>query len=62
MISVVCMERGGPAVAAPKDAPGFGSRLLRSSVVGQLGGSLAVDWAVEGAVVTLKLDKERLSH
>jgi two-component sensor histidine kinase len=62
MISVVWMERGGPAVAPPKDAPGFGSRLLRSSVVGQLGGSLAVDWAVEGAVVTLKLDKERLSH
>ncbi|MGZ8995385.1 MAG: hypothetical protein ACXW3P_02660, partial [Rhodospirillales bacterium] len=41
-------ERDGPAVAAAPTARGFGSLLTRSSVEGQLGGSIVYDWARSG--------------
>jgi two-component sensor histidine kinase len=55
-------ERGGPEVVEPTGPAGFGSRLLNRSVAGQLGGSLAYDWSAGGVVVTLRLDKSRLSR
>lgn len=54
-------ERGGPAVSEPTGPAGFGSRLVNRSIAGQLAGSLAYDWSAEGLVVTLRMDKSRLS-
>lgn len=45
-------ERGGPAVAPPSRA-GFGSRLIKSAVEGELRGHSEVDYAATGVVCRL---------
>lgn len=60
-ISLIWMERGGPAVAAPPGAQGFGSKLVQRSISRQLGGSIEHDWSEEGLVVTVQLNRARLS-
>jgi PAS domain S-box-containing protein len=52
-------EAGGPPVTPPRHA-GFGSRLARLTIEGQLGGDLAQDWRAEGLVVVLSLPLDRL--
>jgi two-component sensor histidine kinase len=54
-------ERGGPPVEAPGSAEGYGSKLVRRSISGQLGGSITYDWSAEGVVVVLTLKSERLA-
>ncbi len=54
-------ERGGPLVSAPTGSGGFGSKLLARSVADQLGGSIAYEWPTEGAEITLRISKARLS-
>jgi two-component sensor histidine kinase len=54
-------ERGGPSVVAPTGPQGFGSKLVTLSVSGQLGGSIDIDWQTEGAVVTLRINKNYLA-
>jgi two-component sensor histidine kinase len=61
-IDLVWMERGGPPVEEPPKAEGFGSKLVRRSVSRQLGGTIEHDWLPGGLVVTVKLDREKLSH
>jgi two-component sensor histidine kinase len=56
------IERGGPPVEAPNDNEGFGSKLIRRSVAGQLGGSIAYDWSPGGLIITLKMRRNRLSR
>jgi two-component sensor histidine kinase len=46
-------ERGGPPIAGAPQRQGFGSRLLDTTVRGQLGGRLDCDWAPEGLRCTL---------
>jgi two-component system CheB/CheR fusion protein len=48
-------EQGGPPLERPPDSEGFGTRLVRATVQGQLGGELARDWRPEGLVVRLSL-------
>ena len=60
-VLVVWTERGGPSAIAPAAKPGFGSRLVAQSMSGQLGGSAAYDWLVEGLVITLRMSKARLA-
>ncbi len=48
-----------PVVSGSRTA-GFGSRLVVASVEDQLGGTIDVDWAAYGIVVTLKINKARL--
>ena len=55
------LERGGPEVEQPGAAEGFGSKLIRRSVVGQLGGSIAYEWSPGGVIVTLVMRRDRLS-
>jgi two-component sensor histidine kinase len=55
------LERGGPAVKAPPEASGFGSKLVQRSVFQQLGGAINYDWREEGLVATLLLDREKLA-
>ena len=59
----VCMvwtERGGPAVES-KGREGYGTRLLKRSVAGQLGGSIETDWSDDGIIVTLKMNAHNLA-
>src|SRR5687768_7268147 len=60
-IAIVRTERGGPAVVAPEAAGGYGSRLIARVLANQLGGSIERDWSPEGAIITLKMNKERLA-
>ncbi len=53
-------ERGGPAIIAPLEKKGFGSRLMELSAKGQLGGDLRMDWSHPGglqATLTALLDR-----
>lgn len=61
-VTVIWTERGGPAVAAPSGAGGFGSKLVQRSLSGQMAGSINYEWLQAGVVVTLKMSKKRLSQ
>ncbi|MEO7383473.1 MAG: chemotaxis protein CheB [Novosphingobium sp.] len=54
-------ERGGPAIAGPPEREGFGSKLARTSVSGQLDGKLTFDWKPEGLTVRVSAPMERLA-
>ena len=56
------IERGGPPVAAPKDAEGFGGTLSRIAVSDQLGGEIARDWRSEGLTIRLSVPRSRLAE
>ena len=60
-LTIVWAERGGPKVATPAGAAGYGSRLVERSITGHLRGSIVYDWAEEGLVVTLVIDPGRLA-
>jgi len=55
------LERGGPEVKPPGEAEGFGSKLVRRSVAGQLGGAIAYEWSAAGVIITLKMSRDRLT-
>ncbi|MFZ9395654.1 MAG: sensor histidine kinase [Erythrobacter sp.] len=59
-LRIVWRERGGPPIAAPPGHSGFGSRLIRSVVTGQLGGSIEQSWPGEGLELTITLPRGRL--
>jgi len=61
-IVMVWTERGGPTVVAPRELRGFGSELLRRSITSQLKGSIEHNWSEEGAIISLRLDRERLEQ
>lgn len=61
-VTIVWTERGGPPVEAPAEGNGFGSKLLKRSVSSGLNGSIEHNWSAEGAIITLRIDKERLLH
>jgi two-component sensor histidine kinase len=55
------VERGGPEIVEAPSQEGFGRKLVERSISQQLGGSIHADWLPEGAVVTLRVSKSRLS-
>lgn len=58
---IVCWaERGGPRIAAAPGSMGFGSSLVETTVVHQLGGQLDYDWRPDGLTVTLSIPADRL--
>jgi PAS domain S-box-containing protein len=60
----VCLqwaELGGPALNGPPKEEGFGSRLARMSVTGQLGGEFLREWKSSGLLVHLVLPRDRLA-
>ncbi len=59
-VTIKWIEKGGPVVAVPRGQAGFGSKLVNTSITGQLGGSIAFDWPPTGAVITLRVSKARL--
>ena len=58
-VEITWREHGGPEVSPPK-GQGYGSRLVASAVAGQLGGTIDVQWPLEGIVVILRTSKARL--
>jgi len=54
-------ESGGPALIKPVTS-GFGTTLIRRSVEGQLGGTVAYDWAPGGLKVHILLPLAKLVH
>lgn len=60
-IEIRWSERGGPGVQIPEGAGGYGSKLLRRTLSGHLGGTIEHDWAPDGLLVALRLDVGRLS-
>jgi two-component sensor histidine kinase len=60
-LSLIWMERGGPAVKAPPQGEGYGSKLVQRSVSRQLGGTIEHNWSEDGLVVTVHLDRSKLS-
>jgi PAS domain S-box-containing protein len=53
-------ERGGPRLDRAINQEGFGSSLARTAVQGQLGGTIAHDWAPEGLTIRLSFARDRL--
>lgn len=54
-------ERGGPPVVAPAKA-GYGSKLTTRVIQAELDGTITREWPEEGAVVTVRMRKDRLSN
>jgi two-component sensor histidine kinase len=61
-VVVAWTERGGPPVAAPAAAAGFGSKMVARGVANQLGGSIDFDWSKEGLVAKLRMRRDRLTE
>lgn len=61
-VSLIWMERGGPPVDAPPKGEGFGSKLMQRTVTRQLGGTIKYDWLEGGLVVTVQLNRSKLSE
>ena len=59
-VTIVWTESGGPRVQQPSEAPGYGTKLVERSVIGQLRGAIDYDWVAEGLVVTLRVNPDRL--
>ncbi len=57
---ITWLEHGGPEVRKPAGLGGFGSRLVQRSVAA-LRGTIDYDWPDTGLIVTLRLDRERLT-
>jgi PAS domain S-box-containing protein len=57
---LVWAERGGPPVAGPPPAEGFGSLLARRSITSDLEGTLEADWAPEGLTIRVTMPAGRL--
>ncbi len=59
-VVLVWTEHGGPTVSNPTGEGGFGSKLINRVMGTQLGGTITCDWAIDGVVVTLTMDRARL--
>jgi two-component sensor histidine kinase len=55
-------ENGGPALAGPPKAQGFGTVLSNHSVRAQLGGTISHAWNSSGLIVDLSVPLERLNR
>ena len=60
-IVMVWTERGGPLVEAPTGEGGFGSKMVARVLASHLGGSIDRAWSPEGAIVTVRMNQQRLA-
>ena len=59
-VIIVWTEKNGPRLTVPRGQAGFGSKLVHTSITGQLGGIITFQWPAEGAIVTLRVSKALL--
>ncbi len=60
-IVLVWTERGGPHVFPPEGKGGYGSKMVERVLANHLSGTIDRNWSPEGAIVTLRMSKERLA-
>lgn len=60
-VRIIWTEQGGPEIAMPTGQPGYGSKLVRRTVEGSLGGSISYEWSRCGALVTLDVNAKILA-
>jgi two-component sensor histidine kinase len=60
-ITLIWTERGGPEVAVRRDHEGFGSKLIKRSIVDYLEGSISFDWPQDGVIVTMRVPQAALA-
>ena len=58
-LRLLWVETGGPPLAGPPSRPRFGSRVMRGTVVDQLGGQLLLRWPQSGLVCEIVLPAGR---
>jgi two-component sensor histidine kinase len=61
-LKITWAETGGPAVEAPPQMHGFGSKMLAKSASQHLAGTIVHDWQPTGLVVTLTARLSRLAE
>lgn len=61
-VRIIWTEHGGPEVKHPGEQEGYGSKLVRRTVEGPLGGSIGYEWTASGVLVTLEVHAERLAN
>jgi PAS domain S-box-containing protein len=59
-LTLTWRERGGPAVTTPPAHRGFGTSLIQSTVVRQLGGGLEMRWEATGLRCTISLPPKQI--
>lgn len=57
---VTWQEQGGPKVTEPKGL-GFGSKLIKSTIVGSLSGEISNDWGTDGLISEFVFDYDQLT-
>ena len=55
-------EQGGPPVKPPEGPGGYGSQMVERAMARQLDGDIEKDWAPQGLVVRLRMNKERVAR
>lgn len=60
MLRLSWTERGGPALLAPPERGGFGSRVIEATVKSQLGGAAEMHWDVEGLRCEIAVPSDRV--
>jgi two-component sensor histidine kinase len=60
-ITMVWTERGGPTVEPPASADGYGSAMVSRVLAVRLSGSIERDWSPDGAIITVRMNKQRLA-
>jgi two-component sensor histidine kinase len=55
-------ESGGPPIAAEPSQQGFGSTLMRDTILRQFEGTFAMNWRKEGLVADFQLPLAKLAH
>jgi len=45
----------------PEQAEGYGSKMVSRVLASQLKGSIDRDWSPEGAIITVRMNKQRLA-
>ena len=55
-------EQGGPPVRPPEGPGGYGSQMVARAMARQLDGAIERDWAEQGLVVRLRMNKERVAQ
>jgi two-component sensor histidine kinase len=61
-VTLVWIERGGPPVSAQPGADGFGTMLIKRSIVDQLDGSITLEWRPDGVIVSIRVSQVRLAE
>jgi two-component sensor histidine kinase len=60
-VVMVWTERGGPAVQPPDGTEGYGSKMVSRVLANKLSGTIERNWSLDGAIITVTMNKERLA-